>query len=1116
MVTLIGNRYLLQEELGMGGMGVVYRALDRLATDEATQVVALKRVVSPTERHGTSTAGRDDSFDMRLSLAQEFKLLATLRHPNIISVLDYGFDAAVDGQRQPFFTMELIENSKTITEAGKDQLLDVQVDLLVQLLQALTYLHRRGIIHRDLKPSNVLVTDGKLKTLDFGLSIGREQQPTDDMGSTTAGTIGYMAPEVLMGIAASEASDLYAVGVIAYELFTGQHPFDSDDPGILINNIFEVIPQVSDIPPGLSSVVERLMSKSPESRYESARDVIAAMARATGKSIAHETAATRESFLQAARLIGRDVELAQLVGALETSQKENSGAVWLVGGESGVGKSRLLDELRTVALVRGIPVLRGQGVAEQSALYSIWRPALRALALLTPLEDDEAALLKPLIPDIAELLERPIPDAPAAATPQAAQERLFKTIEALFSKQTQPLLIVLEDLHWANENLELMRHLTAAHLPVLWVGTYRDDESPDLPTKLPDAKLLKLPRLSQEGIAELSEAILGENGRQEHVVDLLHRETEGNVFFLVEVVRALAEDAGQLEQIGMMTLPEHIFAGGVQRIVTRRLERIPTWGRRLLQIAAVAGRYLDLDLLRTLVNTNGDSVKTRHALPLPIDKTFDEWLTICGDATVLDVQDNQWRFSHDKLREGMLSELDETQKRALHGQVAQAMEQVYANAPERAAVLAYHWQIAGNPAKEAHYSALAGDQAMQQGANRQATEYFEAALRAWESLPETPDIQRQYIDTVVKLSRVGVFLQRGTGTTLKTQLERAMELAKVLNDPVREAYVLGSIGAYLYVRGELGEAISAFIRVIGMAEKLGLEELLMVPYNIMGRVLILGSDIPGAQPMLLKGIPLAEKYQDLEMLSGSLAFYALTCLLQGNLSEMRPYLEQSMEIAEKLGHPTRIASNWTIIAAGYSMTGYPDLSDECIQRSQPIAEQAQEQQVLYINTGTRGYNECVRGNYEVAREYLDKALNMAQANRWLLYIPLFLTYRAEVEFGLGNVQAAEERAQAALQTAEKFKHMSAVGEAHRVLAKIHAYHGRWSEAENALQRAVLAQQPAKMASLIAIYQFELSKVYRALGQPEKARAMLNAALQEFERMEMKLYIERAQALQAQS
>ena len=168
----IGGRYVLEQKLGEGGMGAVYRATDRLTQE----TVALKQVSIPGEKlqfAAQASNGKSDSF--RLALAQEFKTLASLRHPHIISVLDYGFDNA----RQPYLTMELLENAPTLIEAGRDRPLSYQIELLVQLLQALAYLHRRGIIHRDLKPDNVLVIDGQVKVLDFGLAVAREHLPKD-------------------------------------------------------------------------------------------------------------------------------------------------------------------------------------------------------------------------------------------------------------------------------------------------------------------------------------------------------------------------------------------------------------------------------------------------------------------------------------------------------------------------------------------------------------------------------------------------------------------------------------------------------------------------------------------------------------------------------------------------------------------------------------------------------------------------------------------------------------------------------------------------------------------------------------------------------------------------
>jgi hypothetical protein len=536
--------------------------------------------------------------------------------------------------------MELLENAQTITAYGQSKSVEEQVALLEQVLQALAYLHRRGIIHRDLKPANTLVIDGQVKVLDFGLAIAREHLSETPQ---IAGTIAYMAPEVLQGAPASEAADLYAVGVMAYELFAGRHPFAIHKFTQLIQDIVYITPDVwgLKLDEPLQAALEKLLAKSPDERYHDANDLIRLYAEVTGQQAQYETATIRESYLQAARFVGREVELKVLTDAFAQVMR-GKGSTWLIGGESGVGKSRLLDELRTHVIVEGALALRGQAIAEGGAPYQLWREALRRLCLQTDLTELEASVLKALVPDIATLIGRDVSDA-LEIDPQAAQTRLLTVIEDLFRKQTHPIVLLLEDLQWASESLAVLKrlHQSVAELSLLVVANYRDDERPDLPTELSDMQMMKLPRLTGEAIADLSAAMLGEQGRQPQVVDLLRRETEGNVFFIVEVVRTLAEEAGQLDRVGSITVPQKIVAGGMQAVVQRRLKRVPEHARPLLEIAAVAGRELDLKVLGA-------------AAP---ETTLDSWLTICADASVLEVQDGRWRFAHDKLRERMLADL---------------------------------------------------------------------------------------------------------------------------------------------------------------------------------------------------------------------------------------------------------------------------------------------------------------------------------------------------------------------------------------------------------------------------------------------------------------------------
>ena len=268
MTQLISDRYQLQDQLGAGAMGTVYRAKDRLTGN----TVALKRVALPGDKLDFALRVSQDT-DYRLALAHEFKTLALLRHPNIIHVSDYGFDA----QNRPYFTMDLLEGAKTILDAGREQPFAAQLDLIGQVLQALAYLHERGILHRDLKPDNVLVTpQGQVKLLDFGLADGLPH------ASGAVGTLVYMAPEVLRNQPLSQASDLYAVGVMVYQLVVGQHPFSLHDPVRLTRDILHHIPDLSAIDnPHFAQILAKWLDKDQDKRYSDANQLLADLSQLT-------------------------------------------------------------------------------------------------------------------------------------------------------------------------------------------------------------------------------------------------------------------------------------------------------------------------------------------------------------------------------------------------------------------------------------------------------------------------------------------------------------------------------------------------------------------------------------------------------------------------------------------------------------------------------------------------------------------------------------------------------------------------------------------------------------------------------------------------------------------
>lgn len=271
---MLGQRighYLIEQKLGEGGMGVVYRARD----EKLQRDVALKFLGLPT---GASSVSHEH-------ILQEARAISALNHPNICTVYEVG---EADGH--PYIAMEYIEGRPLTMEIPATGLSLDQVERYgIQLADALAHAHSRGVIHRDLKSANVIVTpSGRLKVLDFGIS--RRVQPGGDEGTTRfdqswesqhsfSGTLPYIAPEILKGQEADERSDIWALGVLLYEMVAGQRPFRGGTAYELSAAILRERPPgiAQPLPPVLRSVIDRCLDKDPGQRYQKAGEVRATL-----------------------------------------------------------------------------------------------------------------------------------------------------------------------------------------------------------------------------------------------------------------------------------------------------------------------------------------------------------------------------------------------------------------------------------------------------------------------------------------------------------------------------------------------------------------------------------------------------------------------------------------------------------------------------------------------------------------------------------------------------------------------------------------------------------------------------------------------------------------------
>ncbi|MEM7799964.1 MAG: tetratricopeptide repeat protein, partial [Chloroflexota bacterium] len=594
---------------------------------------------------------------------------------------------------------------------------------------------------------------------------------------------------------------------------------------------------------------------------------------------------------------------------------------WLIGGESGVGKSRLLDELRTEAIVDGWQVLRGQALESGRLPYQLWREIVPHLVLNTDLSTLELSILKEIAPHIDRLVDETIPLL-TSSNGSIDQERLAATLVETLERQSQPTLLLLEDVHWARESLALLKEILSrlSRLPQLVViATYRSDEAPALPAELAVAESLILDRLSESEVEQLSKAILGDRIHATELVSLLTQETEGNTFFIVEVMRALAEDAGQLNEISKMALPAGVLTHGMQSLLQRRIQQIPAADQSLLETAAVAGRLVDLSLLAAIA----PQINIRS------------WQQRTLDASVLAVRDDQWFFSHDKLRETLINGLEPETERQHHRQIATALETLYPEARRSDQSLLEHWHQAGDLDKEIRYL-------------EPVAQYL---IQAVADLNQARRLLKRGLDQLNASDSRRIGLLNWLAYTYseqfdKTNLElafdivnQALELAEAVEDTLAIADSLYRLGSIRYLLGYADQETVAYVEKSLAYARLG-------------------------------GDP--QKISDNLMLLGEISHHL------GNFDNAIAYHKESYDVIVEIGSPYREGFSLDHIGQAYVVQGKYEMSVEYFERSLEAYEAGGYEQRLGWTLLNMATPPLLLGRYAEATNHLKRCLTLFQ------------------------------------------------------------------------------------------------------------------------------------------
>ncbi len=730
-------RFEIVDELGRGGMGIVYRARDRERGGEVA--VKALRDVRPAEL---------------LRLKHEFRVMCNVHHPNLVRLGEL-----IERDGGWFFTMELVdgvdflewvgaapapsevappaadscppttaepaaaraavkrtfadETTHTMSEPAPMALPSPPLPqerpaprfdearlraALRGVADGLSGLHRAGLVHRDVKPSNIKVdANGRVVLLDFGVTIAR-----DAADGEIAGTYAYMAPEQASG-QVTAAADWYAVGVMLFRAMTGYFPFAASREGLAMKATMPAPSPddyVRDLPRDLVGLCRKLLRA----------DVVMRAGELDVRAVAGLQLPLRAPVPVIAPFVGRRRERAALAALRERQKRDESCRIALVIGSSGVGKTalarRFLDDMRDAEpelLVlesrcderETVPFNALDGIVDGLARIVGRHPLRVPRAALEALEGEDGAELSRLFPVLAELARRTHPAHASLAESRAAAARALRDAFTALAR-AMPLVLLIDDAQWADADSSalLADLLVPPAPPLMLIATARGPEPPALLARCAvPVEPIVLAGLDAEDAVALASAVASHDAIDAAAIA---REAEGHPMFVAELSRFAAE--------------RRAAAGSLDDALWARACDLSPPARRLLQLVVTDGAALP----RTV------AVSAANLTPSDAAAAIDELRSV----RLIRASEDVVEPYHDRVREALVGRLSRTERAAHHRELARALETAGAS-PER---LAHHWAGCGEHGRAAACAEAAATRAARSLAFERAAEWLAMAV----------------------------------------------------------------------------------------------------------------------------------------------------------------------------------------------------------------------------------------------------------------------------------------------------------------------------------------------------------------------------------------------------